>query len=139
MQLAIVLLRDAMARNDREAVSALLDQWMFVVDQQVIPQVDSLLITITEYDLARTLAEAAAFVDDPARQAVASQYVAYTRTALPAEAISWYQPPGAAAGQCGDACLQPGAVRATPPRSTLCRIRPTAQDQSADTRAACTY
>jgi hypothetical protein len=83
MQLAIVLLRDALARDDEAALRDLIDAWMYAPDEQVVPQIEQLLVTTTEAELAQTLAEAAAALDDPARQAAAARYVAFVQAALP--------------------------------------------------------
>jgi tetratricopeptide (TPR) repeat protein/O-antigen ligase len=83
MQLAIVLLRDALARNDEAALRTLIDAWMYAPDEQMVPQIERLLVTTTEAELAQTLAEAAAALDDPARKKAAARYVLFVRAALP--------------------------------------------------------
>jgi hypothetical protein len=83
MQLAIVLLRDALARNDRATVRQLVDTWMFAPDARLVPQVTRPLVTTTEHELAQTLVQAAAYLQSPERLAAAERYAEYVRAALP--------------------------------------------------------
>jgi O-antigen ligase len=83
MQLAIVLLRDALARNDRATVRQLVDTWMFAPHARLVPQVTSPLVTTTEYELAETLLQAAVYLQSPERLAAAERYLAHVQAALP--------------------------------------------------------
>ncbi len=81
-RLAVVLLHDALERKDDTHVRALTEAWIGGVDMLVVPQASRLLITTTERELARTLVEAASFLDDPALLEQARRYLQRVEAAL---------------------------------------------------------
>ncbi len=64
-QLALVLLRTAMDNGDRQTVNRLARQWLARPPVEVVPQVTLPTTTATERELAQTVVDAAAYLDDP--------------------------------------------------------------------------
>jgi O-antigen ligase/tetratricopeptide (TPR) repeat protein len=83
--LATVLLRDALARNDREAVRELTQTWLAASDLRFVPQLTRHLVTPTDLELAQALIEAARFLDDAALLEQAQHRLAFVEDALPAQ------------------------------------------------------
>jgi hypothetical protein len=81
--LAAVLLRDALARNDRDAVRELTQTWLAASDLRFVPQLTRHLVTPTDLELARALVEAARFLDDAALLEQAQHRLMFVEAALP--------------------------------------------------------
>ncbi len=83
MQLAIVLLRDAVARGDRTTARRLLQEWLAQPDRVLVPQVRRLMATTTELQLAQTLVETATYLDEPLLLEEARHYLQFVQSSLP--------------------------------------------------------
>lgn len=82
-QLAIALLRDALAREDEADLRVLISAWLDLPDSNLVPQVTRLLITPTDAELARALLAAATYLDDPVLIQQAHIRLAMAQAALP--------------------------------------------------------
>jgi tetratricopeptide (TPR) repeat protein len=80
--LAAVLLRDARARGNTEAVRTLANTWVAARDMRLVPQLTRHLITPTDLALAQELVAAARFLDDPTLLAKAQHRMAFFEDAL---------------------------------------------------------
>jgi O-antigen ligase len=80
-QLAIVLLEDAMQRNDRAAMRRLLQQWPPPPDMRILPQISRLLVTTTDSALAETAYAAALQLGDDTLLQRATHYRAFVEGA----------------------------------------------------------
>jgi tetratricopeptide (TPR) repeat protein len=81
--LAVVLLRDALARNDQDAVRELTQTWLAASDMRFVPQLTRHLVTPTDLALAQALVDAARFLDDAALLEQAQHRLAFVEAALP--------------------------------------------------------
>lgn len=81
-RLVIVLLDEALQREDQATVRTLVQQWIALPSMKTVPQVSSLQVTTTERDLARALVAAAATLDDPALLEQAENYQARIEAAF---------------------------------------------------------
>lgn len=81
-QLAIVLLHEAAARDDRAELAALLHRWSAPPARLAVPQIARLLATRTDLALARATVEAATQLGDTALLAQAQAYLSETTAAF---------------------------------------------------------
>jgi hypothetical protein len=79
-QLAIVLLRDAVQREDHQTVREVIDRWT-QPDRYTVPQVTRHLVTVTDLEFARTAVEAALALDEPQALQQASAYLQWVQHA----------------------------------------------------------